>query len=39
MAKGRKKKYIYAKGRRKKAVATMRFYEGKGEFVVNGKPR
>lgn len=33
----RKKKYIYSKGRRKTAVATMRFYEGKGEFTVNGK--
>ncbi len=38
MVKGRKKKYIYAKGRRKEATATLRFYEGKGEFVVNGKP-
>ncbi len=38
MAKGRKKKYIYSKGRRKRAVATLRFYEGKGEFTVNGKP-
>lgn len=38
MAKGRKKKYIYSKGRRREAVATLRLYEGKGEFVVNGKP-
>lgn len=38
MAKGRKKKYIWSKGRRKKATATLRLYEGKGEFIVNGKP-
>ena len=35
---GRKKKYFYAVGRRKQAVATIRFFEGKGEWVVNGKP-
>ena len=37
MAKGRKKKYIYSKGRRKQATATLRFYEGKGVFTVNGQ--
>jgi len=37
---GKKKKavYVWAVGRRKKARATVRLFEGKGEFVVNGKP-
>ncbi len=34
---GRKKKYFYAVGRRKAAVATIRLFEGKGEWSVNGK--
>ncbi|MFH1601974.1 MAG: 30S ribosomal protein S9 [Candidatus Shapirobacteria bacterium] len=38
MAKGRKKKYIYSKGRRKEASATLRLFEGKGEFTVNQRP-
>jgi len=32
------KKYIWAKGRRKRATATVRLFDGKGKFVVNGKP-
>jgi len=30
-------KYIFAVGRRKTAVARVRFYRGKGEILVNGK--
>ncbi len=34
-----KKKFFYAKGARKTAVAQVRLYpKGKGEFKVNGKP-
>ena len=33
------RKYFYAVGRRKNAVATVRVFEkGKGEIIVNGKP-
>ena len=32
------KKYTYAKGRRKTAVAGARIFEGKGEIMVNNKP-
>jgi small subunit ribosomal protein S9 len=35
---GRKKKYYYAVGRRKAAVATVKLFEGKGDWIVNGKP-
>lgn len=35
---GRKKKYFYAVGRRKQAVATVKLYEGKGEFLINKIP-
>jgi small subunit ribosomal protein S9 len=31
-------KYIYAKGRRKTAVATIRLFEGKQESLINEKP-
>ncbi len=31
------KKYIYAMGRRKTAIATVRLYEGKGDDKINGK--
>lgn len=31
-------KYHYAIGRRKRSVATVRLFEGKGESLVNGKP-
>jgi small subunit ribosomal protein S9 len=31
------KKYFYAKGRRKNAIATVRLYEGKGENTIDGK--
>jgi small subunit ribosomal protein S9 len=30
--------YHYARGRRKEAVATVRLYPGKGEFIVNDQP-
>lgn len=34
-----KRKYIYAVGRRKSAIAQIRLYpKGKGVYVVNGKP-
>jgi len=33
---GRKKKYFYAVGRRKQAVTTVKLFEGKGDFLVNG---
>lgn len=32
------KKYIYAKGRRKKSVATIRLFSGKGDDLINSKP-
>lgn len=32
------KKYIYAVGRRKRSVARVRLYEGKGQILVNEKP-
>jgi len=32
------KKYTYAKGRRKTAIAGVRIYEGKGDILVNDKP-
>ena len=40
MAKKRKstKKYTYAIGRRREAVATIRLFKGKGEMKVNDKP-
>ena len=31
------KKYIYARGRRKTSVATLRLFKGKGEDLINGK--
>ncbi len=33
-----KDKYLYAYGRRKTAVATVRLFSGKGISTVNGKP-
>lgn len=30
--------YIPGTGRRKRAVATVRLYKGKGEMLINGKP-
>ncbi|MCD6225594.1 30S ribosomal protein S9 [bacterium] len=33
----RQKKYIWAKGKRKEARATVRLFEGKGAFTVNGQ--
>jgi len=33
-----KKKYIYAIGRRKTAVARIRLFRGKGKIIVNGLP-
>lgn len=30
-------KYLYAIGRRKSSVATLRLFEGKGECLINGK--
>jgi small subunit ribosomal protein S9 len=35
--KKRTKKYIYALGRRKESVATVRLYKGKSEDLLNGK--
>lgn len=35
---GRKKPCIYAVGRRKKAVARVRLFQGKGKSVVNDQP-
>lgn len=32
------KKYTFAVGRRKTAIARVRLYSGKGEILVNGKP-
>jgi len=32
------KKYSYAKGRRKTAVAGARIFEGKGEIMINDRP-
>lgn len=37
-SKSRKKKYSYATGGRKVASARVRFFKGKGEIVINGKP-
>ena len=37
MARRKTKKYIWAVGRRKKAVATVRLFEGKGQSTVNAK--
>jgi len=34
----KKKKYVYAVGRRKTATARVRLFYGKGETVVNGQP-
>lgn len=33
-----RKKYIYAVGRRKSAVARIRLFRGKGEILVNDRP-
>ncbi len=33
-----KQKYLFAKGRRKEAVARIRLYVGKGETLVNDRP-
>ncbi len=33
-----KSKYIYANGKRKTAVATVRLFSGSGEITVNDKP-
>lgn len=35
---GKDKDFIFAVGRRKESVARVRFYVGKGENIVNGKP-
>jgi len=32
------KRYIYAVGRRKKATAVVKLYQGRGQVTVNGKP-
>jgi len=37
-AKSRRRKFIYAVGRRKTASARVRLYSGKGEMLVNSKP-
>jgi len=37
MATKKKKKYIYALGRRKKAIARVRLFKGKGKSIVNDK--
>lgn len=36
--KSKSKKYVYAVGRRKTAVARIRLFKGKGEIIVNEKP-
>ncbi len=36
--KGKKTDYVYAVGRRKKAVARVHLIEGKDEILVNGRP-
>lgn len=38
MTKETTKKYFYAKGRRKRSVATVRLFEGKEVSTVNSKP-
>ena len=38
MADKKKKKFIYALGRRKTAVARVRLFKGKGKSIVNDKP-
>ena len=38
MADKKKKKFIYALGRRKTAVARVRLFKGKGKSIVNNKP-
>lgn len=35
---GLKSKYINAIGRRKRSVARVRLYSGKGQFLINSKP-
>ncbi len=34
----KKEKYIFAVGRRKRSVARVNLYKGKGRIVINGKP-
>lgn len=34
----KKEKYIFSVGRRKRSVARINLYKGKGQIIINGKP-